>query len=378
MKVVLYTPSHNLYFDTLIMYGIILPTMNYYYYKVHELELFEEKSSKLLEKMFEIEFTGKEFVIKSNIGIKDLAVAISSSVNPDVIIGRLTEDVNALQRASARIATQILQKLTNPGNVAQYLDDLTLRFHAIRHNEGRGGKRKVGQKRVWLALSPNLGKFSVSLFKGKDVPYTSCIYCIGLGLLGLFYATMRTRKGRSTLLVFPSFDGIVSGNVLYSYYESTTRKFTELADKLRRGLDNVPERILNLYAYTKLSLDTIKMMREQKATWLSFAVKLVKGATQLRGFNVVKLDALIDALIKTSSINKELIAIIDNLIERSNKGADIASVLNLLFEFFERRDTNTFYEMMRALRSTADRLELLGIESILGVNLAKELARIIE
>ena len=375
MKTILHTPSHNIYFDTLIMYGITLPALDHYC-KVYEEELLEEEEiKKLIREMFKIEFTGREFTIHSNLDISELAKAISSSINPDAMIGELTERVNILQRGVAKTATQILQKLTNPEEVANYLNDLTLRFHSVRRNEGRGGKRKSGQKRVWLALSPNLGKFTISLFKGKDIPYTSCIYCIGVGLLSLYYASVRTRKGGSSLLIFPSFDGMVTSEVLFSYYKSITRKFTDLTDKIRRGLDNVPERILNLYAYTKLSLDTIKLMKQQRATWFSFAVKLVKGATQLRGFNVVKLDSLIDALIRLSSVNRDMITLIDTLIDYSNRGADIASVLGLLFEFFDKREISIYYEMIRSLRGTLDRF---GIESPLGVTLAKEIVRIVE
>ena len=69
MKTILHTPSHNIYFDTLIMYGITLPALDHYC-KVYEEELLEEEEiKKLIREMFKIEFTGREFTIHSNLDI---------------------------------------------------------------------------------------------------------------------------------------------------------------------------------------------------------------------------------------------------------------------------------------------------------------------
>ena len=373
----LYTPGHGAFLDGLIMYSIVGSLIEYLTYK--------GVTDEALEHM-RIKYTGNEYII--NLNDLDVNIIVESIVYTlrkyeDDIVGKLIDQTNVIQKQSRGKLISTLSILTKADLLRTYIIDLSKPLHMLRANEGRLAKPKTKLKleMAWLALMPSAGKFYLRDYGAEIREYKICLICKGLSLLGLYLMGLIGSMVGDSLEIIPIFDGEVKASTLKLYRRIVGEKFSDLYSKISKSIDVLPDSLTP--RITLLSLSTmpqgsslLREMKEANASWHMVAVRLTKGATQLRGFEELNIDPLINTLTSLlRDIVLKLSEIVDEAINRlrakkagaKNIRVD-ADTIDLLFKFLEYRESSLLYKAIREIYKDDSLKRMLSLNLV--INLA--------
>lgn len=364
---IIYTPGHNIFMDSLIMYGIIGSISEYFKFKGISEDILKE---------VKIEYTGNEYLIDlenvpseySNVGMLADSIIYTVSQYKDSIIARLIDEVRLIQRQVRRGLESTMAILTRKELLVSYLEDLKELLHISRYQEGRHfRKRRKKQKAlktetVWLALLPFAGKFFLKEFKADIEEYKACPICKGLATLGLYFMGMVGYQRGTSLETVVTFDGEVSFSLLKHYKDVIDVNYATLFTKISKLIDVVPSSLIPKISFLSLAVLNTSLLREMdesNASWHAITVGFVKGATQLRTFNELSLDPLINAL---TTLPEDTLIKLENIIDvatrrirdkgtkRKAKGIQVdPDTVDLLLRFLEYREGILLYKAVRML-----------------------------
>lgn len=381
---ILYTPGHSLYTDTLILYGLIYALNRKFGEKLDE------------PGMLRVIGTGSGYLIETQFSLGDIAGALTDVVNYE------REDIQRELRRGGAIETYadgrvglleendisyFTDSLLNSDVNEDYLRSLTSPYHASA--EGRTAKGRQFVK-VKLPLMPMAGKYFTSdltkegKFRVKE--YRICNQCAGLATLGLYAGAFVGRWGTTRTVITIAFEGEVIARTL-AFMLSLVRSEADLLKsiprdreirkelkggelssfplsiEIGRSSDNIPLRTLTYATLSCFSDTLLRGLAETDASWKSISVKFDIGkATQVRGYEEVSLNPLIDSLyllLQSTTAFRRLHNTIRRLLGIARrKGAeanDAVSALDYLFLFFETRRALDLYSFTRYFEVTMDR-----------------------
>jgi len=280
-SIVLYTPGHSLYTDTLIMYAL-----------AHELRY---------DPSLVVEGLGTHYRIKAEVDLDDLVEALSvayEGIRSEPIERRLRRLLSERDFAMAEQALQDTSKLR------KYLHSLEEPGHA--RNEGRLGKGST----LKLPLMPTAGKYLHTdlMIKPKydTKQYKVCGWCVALGILGLAYGSLILSLERHRLAILFAFEGKVDHEYFGRFFEFMDSAYLtseEMESKgqvalneLRRSLNALPLRSVAYATVLLLNRELIVTMEGTKATWKALTARFdTARAVQVRGYQSLELDALLSA-----------------------------------------------------------------------------------
>lgn len=323
---ILHTPGHSPYTDTLIMYAIALAAK---------------------DKLREVVGHGSSYtLVIDDLTEEDLATSLKASF--EVVKGefssrlaRLVEkkDVDAAQDALARKEA-----------LASYLYSLTQPAHA--RQEGRQGRGKL----IKLPLMPSAGKYlrtdltKVEKYQVRE--YEVCPYCVTMALLGLGVSTVSVATGAIIVVSTVGFEGTLQGRVIEQIQESFGALRQEQSKVMKQiRADEMPDRLVGNLLLTYFRNDLIVNMNSSYASWRAFVVRFdVRRAVQIRGFSVLELDSLLTALADLTSIENEkglpCMARLNDLLARLLELGAVSAV-ERLFDYLTLRSIPHLYEMVR-------------------------------
>jgi len=378
MGIKIYTPGHGVITDSLIMYGI-----------VGSLSVrFRESVRGIL-----MSFTGHEYIIDlGDFTLNDVAEAIAYVFDEygHNITRRLLDEGRVIQLQSRGKLDGIISRLSNVDELKNRLSDLTSKGHTLRLNEGRALKGKIkDMDTIWLALMPSAGKYRLKEFSAVATPYLACILCRGLASLGLYFIGLMSASGGDSLEIIPIFNGEVTGNVIMRYIDVLSNNYINVTDRIRRVLDVLPTDILSKLSLIELSVlgggqDLIEELYKSSASWHLVSVKFTRGASQLRGYDIVCIDPLIKGLylVIKGNVAGDVYLIIDTairrLISKRRMRATIKGQINVdvdtldyMVKFLEYRNVDLLYRAVR----TAYKDDV--VRNQLSYSAIKELAKIL-
>jgi len=348
--VVLYTPGHSLYTDTLMVYGLAYALKDAPGLKVKGL--------------------GTHYIVEVDAGLGDVIQLVQDAFEPDIsqrsYLGRLLAEkdyLNAYQyvRDSAKFK-EYLKKLMKPGHVFE---------------EGKL-TRKGGVFK--LPLIPMAGKYlHVDLTektKYDTKQYVACQGCIALAILGLIKGAIILPFAREKLVVLFAFEGRVDSeyfNNYYEFFESEYRKYESEAEsaeeesersllrELGLSMDSMPSRTLVYTMVSLMSRELIVGMDSAEARWRALVVRFnTARAVQVRGYQDIELDSLIATLAEIIKISEakgtgiwdRLREVTLSLLRRARVKSPIAhhavDSLDALFEFLIGRNLENLYDFARS------------------------------
>ena len=355
--VVLYTPGHSLYTDTLMVYGLA--------YALKEAP------------GLEVEGLGTHYVVKVDASLKDVVQLVQDNFDPSAFqrpyLSRLLAErdyLNAYQyvRDSAKFE-EYLKKLMKPGHV---LEDGKL--------TRKGGVFK-------LPLIPMAGKYlHVDLTektKYDTKQYVACQGCIALAILGLTRGAIVLPFAREKLVVLFAFEGRVYSEYFGNYYEffeseykryeseaeeAEKRSERSLLRELSLSMDSMPSRTLVYTMVSLMSRELIVGMDSAEASWRALVARFnTARAVQVRGYQDIELDSLIATLAEIIKISEakgtgawdRLREVKLSLLRRARVKSPIAhhavDSLDALFEFLIRRSPEDLYDFARSGYKAFDR-----------------------
>jgi len=378
MGIKIYTPGHGMITDSLIMYGIVGSLS----------KRFPEDVG-----VVSISFTGHEYVIDlGDFTLDDVADAIAYVFDEygHNVARRLLDEGKVIQLQSRGKLEGIISRLSNTDELRSRLNDLTSKGHILRLREGRSLKSKVkDMDTIWLALMPSAGKYRLKDFSAVATPYLACILCRGLASLGLYFTGLMSARGGDSLEIVPVFNGEITGDVIMKYINVLGNNYTNVANKIMRVLDILPTDILSKLTLVELSVlgggqDLIEELYKSNASWHLISVRFTRGASQLRGYDVICVDPLIKGLylVMKNDVIKDIYLIVDTAIRRlidkrkartSMKGQINVDVdaIDYMIKFLEYRNVELLYRAVR----TAYKDDVVKVK--LSYSVVKELAKIL-
>ncbi|MEM4853067.1 MAG: hypothetical protein QXQ60_05820 [Thermofilum sp.] len=294
---IIYTPGHSLYTDTLMMYALAAAArenlqravgqgVSYIlaFEDLTELELAE--SLRVLFDSVKSEFSGR------------LARLIGEERRGEKEKGEKGGEEKEKGKKRKSDVDSALDSLTRIRELAGYLSSLSEPGHAWE--EGRFGRGRS----IKLPLMPSAGKyFRADLTKGKKydtAEYAVCSYCFAVALLGLAVGTVSMGQGTTQVVSTLAFEGEVDGRSLrglLNSFESLRSSQEELSRIIR--VEEIPDRVLGSLLLTRFSDESIVQLYGTNASWKSLVVRFdVARAVQIRGFTTVELDPVLTAMEK--------------------------------------------------------------------------------
>jgi len=340
--ILLYTPGHSPYTDTLIAYGLAYALRD-----APELE---------------IRGRGTHYEVLVEAEIEDVATCIRR-VFRERAVAELRGDV--LRRLLAgRDVDQALRALED-GGLLKYLYELTEPGHSRR--EGRHGKGSTFK----LPLMPLAGKYLHTDLTAKTKydakQYKACKWCSALAMLGLATGALTLSFGTSRVVVLFSFEGAVDREYLATFFEFLESLKAEreegrtMLEDLRYSLDSIPDRLLAYSLTTYLSKELVLVMSVAAARWRALVVRFdTRRAVQVRGFQDVELNSVIGSLEEIIRLDEEegtdtwgrLGDLIRRLMRRARARDSNAhhalDSLTSLFDFLASRRAEYLYEFARS------------------------------
>lgn len=410
-EIVIYTPGHSLYTDTLIAYGISYPTIK----RLKEVADPEE--------VLRVIGTGMNYAIiikEANIDLLAEAIASYVAENSDSFKRELkvTPKSEAKTRADGRIGlfsekdvSEFVNALTNESEIKKYLENLRSPEHA--ENEGKLVKGRGGGAKLKLPLMPTAGKYltqdlTTTCRYSDNKYYKVCEYCAAFAALGLYCGALAARFREWAMLIFLGFEGEVGGGTLNYAFDlvrseaealaslSTAKEEKEetqktlLSIELSRSIDALPLRTLSQATLCLFADSAIKGMSESDASWKSLSVKFdasraMSGNLQVRGYEEVILTPVLNALadlLRGSGVGgfRERVMWLLRA-ARSNRpeSGDAVTALESLFTFFQTRRLSDLYSFARSYEASMRRFaQSINYKFYLGlsIRICKELARL--
>jgi len=376
MGIKIYTPGHGMITDSLIMYGIVGSLG----------QRFPEDVG-----VVSMSFTGYEYVIDlGDFTLDDLANAIAYVFDEygHNIARRLLDEGKVIQLQSRGKLEGIISRLSNVAELKNRLNDLTSRGHILRLKEGRSLKGKVkDMDTIWLALMPYAGKYRLKEFSAITTPYLACILCRGLASLGLYFVGLMSARGGDSLEIVPVFNGEIKGDIIMKYINVLGNNYTNIANRIMRVLDVLPTDILSRLTLIELSVlgggqDLIEDLYKSSASWHLMSVRFTRGASQLRGYDIICVDPLIKGLylVMRNDVMKDIYLIIDTAIRRlidkrkvrvfmkGQINVDVDTI-DYMIKFLEHRNVELLYRAVR----TAYKDDVVKVK--INYSVVKELAK---
>jgi len=330
---VIHTPGHSPYTDTLIMYAIAYAAE---------------------DKLEEVVGRGLSYTLFID-GMTEVELAESLKVKFDGVksefegrLARLVEerDVAAAQDALARVK-----------DLAGYLASLAQPAHA--QQEGRHGKGRL----IKLPLMPSAGKYLredlTKTRKYRVEEYKVCQYCAALALLGLGVGTVSVAARTTVVVSTVGFEGALEGQLVRQVLESLERLRQGQSDVMRRvRADEMPDRLIGNLLLTCFRDDLIASMESSNASWRAFVVRFdVERVVQIRGFSALELDSLLTALADLARIGqKEELSCMAYLTELLTRllGLGAVSAIERLFDYLVLRSIPHLYGAVRDAYSSSE------------------------
>ncbi|MEM0489134.1 MAG: hypothetical protein QXO04_00205 [Nitrososphaerota archaeon] len=383
-ELILYTPGHSLYTDTLITYGITRPLV------------------KILDESEELEVlgTGSNYVIRvRGLDLKRLSEAVTEQMKKDS--ARFRRELIFVTKSEAETyldgrigllsekdVSNFISKFEDEAGLKSFLESLQSPLHA--QSEGKIVAGKIAKSKLKLPLMPTSGKYlaqdmtMVNKFS-DDKYYRVCDYCAAFAAAGLCYGALTAKLEKWVIIITLGFEGKVDGAVIkytLSLIEDEVnalagiRRGTKISDiggpaplslELSLATDSIPLRTL-LQSMLCLFTDTaIRGFSESNASWKALSVKFdasraKSGNLQVRGYDEVLLDPVISALadLMRKSMMPDLRERIKKLLRASrSKGpesGDAITALESLFTFFQTRRISDLYSFVRSYEVSMDRL----------------------
>ena len=376
MGIKIYTPGHGMITDSLIMYGIVGSLGQRFPEDVGAVSM---------------SFTGYEYVIDlGDFTLDDLANAIAYVFDEygHNIARRLLDEGKVIQLQSRGKLEGIISRLSNVAELKNRLNDLTSRGHILRLKEGRSLKGKVkDMDTIWLALMPYAGKYRLKEFSAITTPYLACILCRGLASLGLYFVGLMSARGGDSLEIVPVFNGEIKGDIIMKYINVLGNNYTNIANRIMRVLDVLPTDILSRLTLIELSVlgggqDLIEDLYKSSASWHLMSVRFTRGASQLRGYDIICVDPLIKGLylVMRNDVMKDIYLIIDTAIRRlidkrkvrvfmkGQINVDVDTI-DYMIKFLEHRNVELLYRAVR----TAYKDDVVKVK--INYSVVKELAK---
>lgn len=374
-ELVIYTPGHSLYTDTLITYGIAYPMIR----------TIEEP-----EEILKVFGTGLNYAITiRGVGIDHLAQAIanyviekSNSFKRELMVIPRSE---AKTRADGRVGLlsgndvlEFVKVLRNKAGVRKYLESLRSPAHA--KNEGKTGKGV--KSKLKLSLMPTAGKYlpqdlTTNNRYSDNRYYRVCEYCSAFAALGLYCGALTARLREWALIIFLGFEGEVGGGALNQALhlirseadtlanlpaeEGITARGRDIPLSLELGLsmDVLPLRTLSQAMLCLFTDSAIKGISESNASWKSLSVKFnatraKSGNLQVRGYEEVLLTPVVDALADLMRDNvivkfRERVRwLLRAARSRGPESGDAITALESIFTFFQTRRLSDLYSFVRS------------------------------
>lgn len=375
-ELILYTPGHSFYTDTLITYGLI------------------RLLTKILGKLIWLRVlgTGVNYVIKiRGIDLEHLSEAIAGYIKEES--ARFEKELVFVSKNEAKTyldgrvglfnkkdVSTFIMTLKDKAALRNFLEDLQSPAHAL--NEGKITSGRLAKSKLKLPLMPTSGKYlaqdlTVTNKFSDNRYYRVCEYCAALAAVGLCYGALTAKWEKWAIIITLGFEGEVSGDTIQytlslidSEADTLARfergmKFSEISDilplslELSWSMDALPLRTL-LQAMLCLFTDTaIRGLGESNASWKALSVKFdasraKSGNLQVRGYNEVILDPVINALaeLMNNSIMPDFREKVKRLLRASrSKGpesGDAVTALESLFGFFQTRRISDLYSFIRS------------------------------
>lgn len=355
--IMLHTPGHGLFTDTLMMYSIASALRDY-------------------EINFSVTGYQTHYSVEVKASLDDAARALAQQTRRKLEeTSDLLRKRKLLREAEMAALRRCLNKLSDEGGARDYLLELTSPNHSAL--EGRG---KIGIT-MWLPLNPMIGKYVTGPYKYRSKSYGVCTGCIALSALGystatIIFRTFSIRAGKPASLVnvlLLSFEGSMNMEVLSSLLEDLDSKVREtdvsyqkFAGKARRA-GNVALLPLSMAALAYLKGDVASKLAESAAKFkaVSLAFEIVR-VLQIRGHCEVDVDILLSALSSLAEADERAKSkgeragrlegfrlLIENLLESD----DANVLLEALWSFISSRTHAELYDAVRGFVKAADRLE---------------------
>lgn len=330
---VLYTPGHGLFMDTLIMYAIA--------------------SSLRGQKVgYTVKGHGGSYVIEAETELEALAKNLVREAHErrEGVVNLLTERTRTVQRASRAKLARALDRLCDEEDVVNYLCELEKPAHAVSEGRGKGGFP------VWLPINPSLGKYLTAPFKYRAKSYATCPFCVGLSALGFHVAgiPLRVRVGRGgklvniTNVVLLAFDGDVDNEPLNVLLEFLSSDNTAGAyERLSRRVKDVSAIPLTIAALAHMKGNVADVIAHTDASWKALSVVFeVVRITEIRGYNEVVIDPLFDVLAKLYKVGR--LDSFQRLIRELLVHNDANSSLDALWRFILCKRGADLYKFVRS------------------------------
>jgi hypothetical protein len=346
---VLHTPGHSPYTDTLMMYAL---------------------AHALGDNLEAVEGRGGSYVLHAE-GLTEEDLALRIKARFDIIKGefggRLARLVDEDDVAAAG------DTLARTSELASYLRSLSQPGHS--QSEGRLGRGKL----LKLPLMPYAGKYyRVDLtkevkYRTKD--YSVCPYCFAIALIGLGVGTVSVALRSLVVVATIGFEGEISGGVARRLLEDFERlRGTEDEALKRVKADEVPDRVLSGIFTTRLDDMLVVDMSGSSASWRSFVVRFdTARAVQVRGYSSFELDALLSSLAELVQLEKASAIEAEKTGEQplrcggALKGAlskllqaGAVSALEKLFDYLTAWRLGTLYDFFREAYSASEGRLLAG------------------
>jgi len=389
-ELVINTPGHHFYTDTLIAYGLSYPLTRAVTMPERDLEVVGRGSSYTIIvrglTLSEAAEAVARFVEEKKTELeRELAVTSKKEVTTyaDGRIGLL----------SKKDVSEYIKALLSEDELEKFLDSLRSESHALgegRVKVGKGLKSKLRFPLVTMILPfmPAAGKYLTqdltTTHRYEDEPYKVCVYCAAFAALGLYRGALTSRWGKWALVVTVGFEGSADGRVLQYTQDliseeasllanlSRSAKFAEIWERLPlslelgMSLEALPARTL-IQALVCLFADAaIRGLAEANASWRALSVKFdatrVKSKSlQIRGYDEIVLDPVISAL--ADLLEKGIVDDFRNKVRsllraarsRGPESGDAVTALESLFAYFQTRRLSDLYSFVRSFEAVMER-----------------------
>lgn len=384
-KVILYTPGHSLYTDTLIAYGLTHPIIG----------VLEDP-----EESLEVFGTGLNYIITiSGLDLDSLAEAIAENIErrAEIIERELVfvPKSEAKTYADGRVGlfnekdiTSFIGTLKETAAIREFLESLQSPAHALEEGKTIAGRK--AKSKLKLPLMPTAGKYlsqdltTVNRFADNRY-YRVCNYCAAFAALGLCCGALTAKWDKWALIITLGFEGKADGGAIKQAINlveaeanalaglSRGVKLSEIAQRpplsieLGLSLDALPLRTLVQAMLCLFTDSAIRGLSESDASWKALSVKfdaskVKSGNLQVRGYEEILLDPVISALAELlrksliEDLRERILKLLRASRSRGPESGDAITALESLFTFFQTRRLADLYSFVRSFEVAMERL----------------------
>lgn len=341
MGLKIFTPSHGIFMDSLIMYGLV----SAFYLSDAEYRVSGTAG------IFKLEVEG--------VSLGEVANLIANNIkdNKEAIVEHLINRLRVVQKGSQKRLESYLNSNSSPEVVAKNLE----RSYMSPGHAQQEGRYHKGQH-VWLPFYPHIGKYFTGEYTYPPISYSVCPSCIAFASLGFYKAAIPIphiiRKNASHVILL-SFEGEVYGKILAEILRFiNSDDFILVVNRLRFATEKIP---LNTFTYillTQLTSNTIRSLYESNATWvaLSTTFDVVRGqVVQIRGYEEASIDRYLSSLVHLMKMDEKyninplekLRSVTEKLVRKGETAA-----VEALYRFMNTRSYPDLYTATRQIVKT--------------------------